>query len=169
MVKEVGGLKTVRHTGGTNGQISVLVLVPARRFALTIVTNADRGGEVHSAVLPSALRRYCGIDAAPVTPPDRTADVLAPYAGVYRGALNDIEITLDGTTLSLQSRPKGGFPQRDTPPGATPPPTRIATHDDDTLIALDPPYTDGRGEFLRDETGEIAWIRFGSRLARRER
>jgi hypothetical protein len=66
-------------------------------------------------------------------------------------------------------RPKGGFSQRDTPPGATPPPTRIATCNDDTLVALDPPYTDGRGEFLRDEDEAIAWIRFGSRLARRER
>ncbi len=169
MVKEVGGLKTVRHTGGTNGQLSILLLVPARRFALTIVTNADRGSELHSAVLPDALRRFCGIASAPTVPPARTADELAPYSGIYRGALSDIEIMLEGTTLRLQVRPKGGFPQRDTPPGATPPPTRIATHADDSLIALDPPYTDGRGEFLRDEDGAIAWLRFGSRLARRER
>jgi len=169
MVKDLAGIRTVRHTGGTNGQISVLLLVPARRFALTIVTNADRGSELHSAVIPGALRRYCGIESAPVAPSERTADELAPYAGIYRGALNDIEITLAGTTLRLQARPKGGFPQRDTPPGASPPPTRIATHADDTLIALDPPYTDGRGEFLRDEGGAVAWIRFGSRLARRER
>ncbi len=168
MVKELGGLKTVRHTGGTNGQISVLLLVPTRRFALTIVTNADRGSELHSAVLPEALRRFCGIAATPSTPHDRTADALAPYAGTYRGALHDIEISLAGTTLTLQARPKGGFPKHDTPPGVTPPPTRIATDDDDSLIALDPPYTDGRGEFLRDGRGAIAWIRFGSRLARRE-
>ena len=169
MVKDLAGVRTVRHTGGTNGQISVLLLVPARRFALTIVTNADQGSELHSAVVPGALRRFCGIDSAPPAPPARAADALVPYAGVYRGALNDIEITLAEATLSLQTRPKGGFPQRDTPPGATPPPTRIATYDDDTLIALDPPYTDGRGEFLRDKAGAIAWIRFGSRLARRER
>lgn len=68
LVKEVGGLKTVRHTDGTNGQLSVLQLAPPRRFALTIVTNADRGGELHSAILPGALCRFCGIGSAPTAP-----------------------------------------------------------------------------------------------------
>jgi CubicO group peptidase (beta-lactamase class C family) len=35
------------------------------------------------------------------------------------------------------------------------------------LVALDPPFTGGRAEFLRDPAGHITWLRWGNRLAAR--
>ena len=168
MIKSLDGFKTVRHSGGTNGQISLFLLVPEKQFALVILTNADRGGEWTPEIAAWALRHYCGIAEAEFTPRELTAAGLAEYAGIYRGALSDIEITVEGERLVLQSRPKGGFPERDTPPGKTPPPTGLDLGPDDTLILRDAPFKGTRGEFLRDADGAIAWIRVGSRIARRE-
>lgn len=168
MIKALDGVKTVRHSGGTNGQTALFLLVPERRFALTIVTNADRGAELCQEVGAWALRHYCGIAEAAFAPRELSATELAPYSGIYRATLSDLAITVADGGLVMQSHPKGGFPQRDTPPGPPPSPTRLDLGPDDTLIALDPPFKGTRGEFLRDENGAIAWVRFGSRIAKRE-
>ena len=168
MIKPVGGVGTARHSGGTNGQISIFILVPERQFALTIVTNADRGGELCQEVAAWALDHYCGMAEAPFAAREMTAEGLAPYAGTYRSALNDSTITIADGQLVIQSIPKGGFPKRDTPPGPTPPPTRLDLGPDDTIIALDVPFKGTRGEFLRGDDGAIEWVRIGSRIAKRE-
>ena len=168
MIKSLGGVVTLRHSGGTNGQISLFLLVPERQFVLTILTNADRGGELCQEVAAWALEQYCGIKEAPFAARAMTAATLAPYAGTYRSALNDAEITIEADHLVLQSIPKGGFPKRDTPPGPTPPPTRLDLGPDDTITTLDAPFKGTRGEFLRGDDGTIEWVRIGSRIARRE-
>jgi len=167
MMKDLDGVKTVRHGGTTNGQLSAFVLVPERQFALTVLTNANRGGQLHTAIVEWALRHYCGIAETPLTPRTLTAAELAPYAGRYSAALTELELTVQGDELIAQVLPQGGFPKRDSPAGPKPPPTRLAIGADDAIIALDPPFKDARGEFLRDEQGAIAWLRFGGRMARR--
>jgi hypothetical protein len=79
----------------------------------------------------------------------------------------DVDIALRDGALILQLTPQGGFPKKDSPPGPTPPPTRLALCGEDTIVALDPPFKGTRGEFLRDANGEIAWLRMGGRIARR--
>jgi CubicO group peptidase (beta-lactamase class C family) len=37
------GVRTVSHGGGSNGQISLLLMVPTRQFAIVVLTNADKG------------------------------------------------------------------------------------------------------------------------------
>jgi hypothetical protein len=66
--------------------------------------------------------------------------------------------------LVLQVTPKGGFPTKDSPASPTPPPTRLALCGDDRVIALDEPFKDARGEFLRGPDGRIAWLRIGGRV-----
>ena len=39
---------------------------------------------------------------------------------------------------------------------------------DDQLVSLEPPFKNGRGEFLRAPDGSIAWMRFLSRIAQRQ-
>lgn len=168
MMKELDGVKTVRHGGTTNGQLSAFVLVPERNFALTVLTNANRGGQLHTAIVEWALRHYCGIAETPLTPRTLTAAELAPYAGHYSAALTELVLTVEEGVLVAQVIPQGGFPKRDSPAGPKPPPTRLALGANDAMIALDPPFKDARGEFLRDEQGAIAWLRFGGRMARRQ-
>ncbi len=168
MMKTLDGVETVRHGGTTNGQLSAFVLVPERNFALTVLTNADRGGQLHTAIVAWALRHYCGIAEKPLMPRTLTAAELAPYAGRYRAALMELELTVQGDGLVAQMIPQGGFPKRDSPAGPKPPPTRLALGAEDAVIALDPPFKDARGEFLRDEQGALTWLRFGGRMARRQ-
>jgi len=115
-----------------------------------------------------ALRHYCGIAETPLTPRALTAAELAPYAGQYSAALTELALTVQGDELVLQVIPQGGFPKKDSPAGPKPPPTRLAIGADDAIVALDPPFKDARGEFLRDEQGALAWLRFGGRMARRQ-
>ncbi|MGN6361618.1 MAG: serine hydrolase domain-containing protein [Thermomicrobiales bacterium] len=168
MVRHSGGVKLVRHSGGTHGQLSVFVMAPERDFAIAVLTNASRGGELHGDVVKWALGRYLGIEEAAPEPLTVPAADLVPYAGRYSAAADDQQISVRDGGLWLQSYPHGGFPYKDSPPGPTPPPVRLALLDDDRAIALDEPLKGARGEFLRGSDGAIAWLRFGGRIARRQ-
>jgi len=168
MVRHCGGVKLVRHSGATHGQLSAFVMAPERGFAIVVLTNASRGGELHGDVVKWALRQYLRIEEAAPEPLTVAAADLAPYAGRYNAALNDLEVSVREGGLWLQSQPHGGFPYKDSPPGPTPPPVRLALLDDDRVIALDEPLKDGKGEFLRGPDGAIVWLRFGGRIARRQ-
>jgi hypothetical protein len=163
----VGGARLVRHGGATYGQMAELVLAPDHGFALALLTNGTRGGELNAEVVTWALARVLGAaDPAPrflALAPDR----LASYEGRYDATLDSVDVrTVDGD-LVAQLTPHGRFPTFDTPPGPTPPPTRLALFEEDRALALDPPFRDNRVEFVRGAAGEIAWLRMGGRLHRR--
>ncbi len=167
MLETVGGVRTVRHGGGTVGQQTTFVFVPSRNFALTVLTNASRGGELHSEATKWILRRYLGLENSEPAILDTTADDLAPYAGRYTAAGSDIELTVREGGLMVQLIPKGGFPTKDQPASEPPPPVRAALYGENLLIGLDEPMKGTRGEFLRAPDGAIAWLRLGSRAHRR--
>lgn len=169
MVKTIGGVKTVRHGGATNGQLSAFVLAPERGFAITVLTNANRGGELHGDVVKWALKRYLGIAEALPERLALDAEALTAYAGRYAAALSDYDLAVRDGELWLQATPRGGFPDKDSKPSAPPPPaTRLALHAGERIVALDPPFKDALGEFLRAPDGSIAWMRFGGRISRRQ-
>jgi CubicO group peptidase (beta-lactamase class C family) len=163
MIREVGGERVLGHGGGTFGQVSLLTLVPSRGFALISVTNADPGGRITAAIEKLALERYLGLVEPEPTHRALPADEVAAYAGRYVGALSDAVLTPREGGLTAQVIPKGGFPTKDTPPSPAPPPVRLAFYGPDRVIALDPPFQDGRGDFLRDDAGRIEYFRFGGR------
>ena len=82
--------------------------------------------------------------------------------------MQDLDLTVRDGVLILQDVPKGGFPTRESPPRPALPPTRLVFYGPDLVVALDAPYTDARGEFLRDADGQLTWLRIGGRLHRRE-
>ena len=164
LMRRVAGTRLVMHGGATNGQLSAFVLVPERQFALTVLTNANRGRELNAEITAWALQHYLGLAEPEATPLTLSTAALAEYAGHYQAALSKIDLSLSEGTLWLQSIPQGGFPKPDSPPGPTPPPVRLAFSAEDRVIGLDPPFTNQRGEFLRDEAGRIVWFRFGGRI-----
>lgn len=168
MIKTIEGVKTVRHGGATNGQLSAFVMAPEQGFAITVLTNGNRGVELHGDVTRRALKHYLGAEEQLPASLNLEANALAAYAGRYDAALSAYELSVRDGELWLQATPKGGFPDRDSPPGPAPAPVRIAVCMDEQIVALDPPFKHGRGEFLRDPDGSIAWVRFGSRIAKRQ-
>ncbi|MBI3732508.1 MAG: beta-lactamase family protein [Chloroflexi bacterium] len=170
MIDDLDGTRLVMHGGATNGQMSAFLMAPARGFAITVLTNADRGAALHREVTRWALRHYLGlIEPEPqlmALPPEQ----MASYAGRYATpdcalniALPDIELSLGDGGLTARFYPRGGYPTRDSPQPA-PPPTRVAFCATDRVFALDPPHEGTEGEFLRDAQGEVRWLRWGGRV-----
>ena len=167
-LRDVEGTRIVAHGGSTNGQQSAFLLIPSRRFALTILTNSSRGGDLNGDVTRWVLEQYLGLHDRDPESLAATADELAPYTGHYSAAASEIDLTVQGTDLMLQLTPKGGFPTPDTPAEPAPPPVRAALCGTDAILVLDEPLKGLRGEFLREPDGQIAWLRAGGRVMRRE-
>jgi CubicO group peptidase (beta-lactamase class C family) len=163
-LRDADGVRLVRHGGGTNGQLSVFLMAPARSFAISILTNANRGGELHREITSWALREYLGIDERPPEPLALAEEQLAAYAGRYTAAMDEIALSLGAGTLTMRITPKGGFPMKDSPAPPAPPPMRLALCGADRAVVLDEPLRDTFGEFLRAANGTIAWFRLGGRI-----
>jgi CubicO group peptidase (beta-lactamase class C family) len=163
-ITPIGDTPILRHGGATNGFTADFTFVPSRQFAITTLTNSDEGSTLYVDLRVHAIKSYLGIAWPETQHLTMTADQLATYAGAYDAALDRCELTVQDGNLILLSHPKGGFPTPDSPPGETPPPTRLAFYAEDKIIGLDEPFKGARGEFLRNSDGSIAWFRFSSRV-----
>jgi CubicO group peptidase (beta-lactamase class C family) len=152
---------TIRHGGGTMGQVSLLVLQPRSGFALAVLTNHSPNGlQVIDAALSSAGLKGpepTQVDGAPVS----------EYAGAYETALGRVTISPKGDRIGIEIEPFGGFPTKDTPPPPAPPPTEAFFYTPERWIVTDGAWAGTRGHFIRSDTGDIAWLRLGGRLYRR--
>jgi len=162
-ISERTGARLVGHSGGTNGQQSLFFFAPEHDFALAVLTNHQRGGEVAAAASARAL------EAIGAREPEREAIDLDvdEYLGRYQSALIEAELRRDDGTLVLAVAPKGGFPKKDSPPPPAPPPEPVAFYAPNRLFATG--GTPGEADFLRSEDGSIAWFRVGGRVMARVR
>jgi CubicO group peptidase (beta-lactamase class C family) len=169
-----GGLRVLRHGGGTNGQQAELWLVPERRFACAIAMNSYAGaaGELAQKVWERVAARY--LDCATKSRrPKRIAlapAALALYAGRYSNRFTTIELTVDGGGLREQETFGPGVPE-DWSPLPQPPPRRLAFYEPDRMFAVEGPGGDTprtRTEFVRDAEGRVRWYRCGARALLRE-
>jgi CubicO group peptidase (beta-lactamase class C family) len=152
---------TIRHGGGTLGQLSLLVLRPAAGLALAVLTNHSPNG---LRVIDAALA------AAGLKPPEPQAVAGAPvaeYEGVYESAMGRVTVAAAGERLRLEDEPFGGFPTRDSPPPPALPPLEAFFYTDDRWVIEGGPADGMRGHFLRDADGGVVWLRLGGRLHRR--
>ena len=150
---------TLRHGGGTNGQIAMLVLAPARSFALAVLTNHSPGGV---QVVDAALQ---AVGLAAGEPPAIAAAPLAEYSGVFETALERLTLTpLNGARMRLEGESRGGFPTKDSPPGPQPPPAEVFFYSTDRWIVESGPWKGVRGHFIVDDDGAVRWLRVGGRL-----
>jgi CubicO group peptidase (beta-lactamase class C family) len=155
-----GDFAVAEHGGGTIGQISTLRLVPERKFALAIVTNAGRGGTLNTQVTRAVMDSYLGVAPSQPTRMTVAADALQEYAGTYRRQFADITVTVDGDALKFQTTPKmPGLDGKVPPP---PPPQRAGFYAKDRLLPLEGPNAgEPGGEFVRDANGRVSWLRSG--------
>ena len=162
MIGGEGDEKRLWHRGGTNGQNAVLTLAPARQLALGMMTNGDRGEALLERFNRAVLREFCGIELPQARAIESSADELARYVGRYRGTMREIELRLDEGKLLAEIRLRAGMPSDRTNEDA--PAAEAALCGPDQLLILDGVFEGTRADFLRDEAGEVAYLRFGSRL-----
>src|SRR5947209_16728 len=120
-IRDVGGVRIVQHDGGTNGQVSLLLTVPEKTFALTVLTAGD-SGVLLEQVTEWVLERYLGIKEPEPARLQLSSEALGGYAGRFESAMDTVDLTADGGSLTLAVTPKGGFPTKDSPPHPAPPP-----------------------------------------------
>lgn len=152
---------TIRHGGGTMGQLSLLVLRPHEHWAMAVLTNGSPGG---LQVLDAALR------AAGLKDPDPEPIAGVPvarYVGRYESPGSELVLSAKGDGLSLEVIPLGGFPTPDSPPGPKPPAAEAFFFTDDRWLVADGPYKGSIGHFLRDDAGDVMWLRVSGRLYRK--
>jgi CubicO group peptidase (beta-lactamase class C family) len=166
-IDDVDGTRTLSHGGGTNGQITLLTLVPDHQLALAVLTNADRGGDLTGDVNKWILKEYLGLESEEPAAIESTAEELAAYVGRYVRPFAEIELGILGGKLVGQLTFKGSFPTKDSPPPPSPPPASIARCEEDRLLILDGPAKGSTVDVIRKPDGTIGWLRMG-RLHRRE-
>ena len=170
LLKDIAGVRLVRHGGTTNGQLSAFVLVPERDFAITVLTNSDTGGQLHQEMVKWALETYLGVAEPDPEPLSLSEAELAPYAGRYETASGVIELTVEGDRLianasySEEALAKLRSVYGDQVPEQKPIPIKMLP--DDRFIVVEGRARGTRGYFVRTG-GSVSGVDFGGRLAPR--
>ncbi len=164
LLRDFNGARLVMHGGTLCNQLSAFILVPEHQFAVTVLTNANRGGELHREISDWVLERCLGTTRPQPTPLPLTARELEPYVGRYNMRDFWLEIWLEGAALWAKVEPTRN-PDKVPVPG----PFRLMIWQPDHVVTLDGAYRFARGEFLRDANGQLQFMRFLGRIGTYEK
>lgn len=171
LLRERDGLRMVTHGGNcSNLYVSAFALAPDEHFAVTVLTTSRGGSALGASVTEWAVQRYLN------RPGRSTPDVLplsqelaAEYVGRYDAGQWDLHVTTDDDKLFVQMT-LTDVPD-DTPEEVLAafrsPPAEVVLVAPDVIASAASP-ADSSGDFIRDADGEVAWLRHGLRLARRQ-
>jgi CubicO group peptidase (beta-lactamase class C family) len=157
-----GSVDIVSHPGGTNGQQSTFSLVPEHRFAVTVLTNAQAGLLLGFEVTNWVLDRFLGLEPPPLTTVSVDPARLAEYAGEYAlpNGSETIRIREEDGALRLVTSSSVLAPGQ----GDVELPLRVVGDD---LATIDYRGASFFTDFVRDDAGTVAWVRFLGRLVPR--
>jgi len=164
LLRFVDGTTLVSHGGTTPGQLSAFTMVPESDFAVTVLTNSTRGGELHRAVVDWALAHYVDVHRPELV--HIRVDDLSAYTGTYR-------VESSGTSFEVVARAGGLVMKAPQPPAAAngrrpprAPDMHMRFYGPDRVVGTNGVYTGTRSEFVRNASGRVAWFRFGGRIHR---
>jgi hypothetical protein len=162
-VRDLGGLRFVGHGGATSGQHAQILLVPGRAFTLCALTNAGGGLGLVTELVDRVREEWLGVVKDDPVPLALPPGALEPFLGRYGLAHRRIvEVAADGGHLVM------AFVWKDRPPGLPPlPPFRAAMYDEHCFVVLDGRLEGKRGEFVRDPSGRVGWLRWAGRVSPR--
>ncbi len=165
MIRRIGAITFIQHGGATLGQICTLIIAPAHKFALAILTNSDHGGLATAAGVKTALKAFFDTEETLPKPIAATPEQLAVYAGKYQRTSMTLTTAVEGGNLILQLELTIDLKQEEKAP--LPPPITLDMCGQDQFIVTDGIYKDMQVEFIRDQHGAIGWVRIGGRINRR--
>jgi CubicO group peptidase (beta-lactamase class C family) len=171
LLRDVGDERVVAHGGSTNGQYSGFEMVPARRFALVSLTNAEPNGPLFNKRISDwAFETYLDLVEADPVPEPRAADALAEYAGTYETVAVVMKVSIDGDHLLLDTEPKPELVVQlgeDADYREPPMPLGMIAGEGDRYVVPSGPHEGSKGFFVRDAEGRISGIHAGGRYAPR--
>src|SRR5262249_18017615 len=166
------GVPAYKHTGDWPGQAAGVLFVPARGFALTVLTNATSGMQLRDALLfadDGPLHQFTGLSYPAAVPRVRTAAQLAPYEGRYwaqviappPGEATETWFEFTAREGRLDGRMRAGEVAQEF---------ELAFYRDSYARMLDSRGEPSllRADFVPGPDGRIAWFRFGGRLHARQ-
>src|SRR5699024_895569 len=83
-IQHIDGVATAGHGGATNGFRAHLVTVPARGFALAMLTNGYAGATAMEEIRRWAMRRWLDLDIQPRAVVETAPSDLEAVAGSYQ-------------------------------------------------------------------------------------
>jgi CubicO group peptidase (beta-lactamase class C family) len=173
-LRTVGDVRVAAHGGTLGGHILLLEIAPERDFAIAILTNAASGWRLIQDVERAALKSYFGagfavnqaishrglVETLPNVQPLAAQPDPRPYVGRYMRPMNSVTVTAEGGRMVVQVHPNSGNPQAAMP---------VAFYGTDRAVVTEGADQGQSVEFIRDDKGEITWIRITGRVARRDR
>ena len=171
LMRDVEGVRIVAHGGDTVGQHSDFLMVPERNFAISVMTNSGpNGSTLKEELVKWALEEYVGVVE---TDPESIllgADALAAYAGTYETVAAIVRLTAEDGRLVAKAeiRPEVLKEMPDLADDAAnqpPIPLALLPGDGDRYIVPDGPGKGMKGYFIRNESGLVAGVHLGGRLA----
>ncbi|MGW2620775.1 serine hydrolase domain-containing protein [Streptomyces sp. NPDC001500] len=181
------GPRIVQHGGTWPGQISGFLMVPARGFALTLLTNSEGGTRLRDELFTDdwALSRFAGVTNLPATAKVLDGQDLTPYEGRYmaqriddKGSVEDVVVELsrhNGRLRGVQTfRSSSGAGQvtseEEDSAAVQTGELGLAFYRADFALDLDPEGTPvgTRSDFVRGPDGKVAWWRNHGRLYRHQ-
>ena len=141
-IATTGGATVFSHGGATVAHMSLLAVVPERRFAVVVLTNGALGGQLTGAIVRRALTG-AGVpaDAEPETRVAAPSDAGA-RAGRYEWPTSDIELLATDGGYELRLAWKGSVAARPAPA-----PVRLEPWDDTHVVGRDGWAKGGYGDF----------------------
>ena len=131
-ITEARDATMLSHGGATVAHMSLLLLVPARGFALVVLTNGALGGQLTADVAHRAIE---GLGSATYPDPETCGppDALVPgYLGRYEWPTSEIELVRDDGGIEMRLSWKGAVSARPAPA-----PVRLDFWDDTHVLARD--------------------------------
>ncbi|WP_457256450.1 serine hydrolase domain-containing protein [Pedococcus sp. P5_B7] len=160
------GERVVSHGGVTNGQECLFAMIPTRQFALVVLTNAAGGAAAAQWLLAGTLRTYFGMDAGE-PPADRSADV-EEWLGTYETASKRTVLRREGQRLLLDQTPVTDRWDRLFVPAPSQLAIDVRPTGPDTMLIAPGDRSQRPATVLRDEQGDIRWLRISGRAAPRK-
>jgi CubicO group peptidase (beta-lactamase class C family) len=167
-ITQVNSDRIIEHPGGTNGQVSSLLLAPGKGYAMVLAFNSDRGRRLVERIKYMALQEFTGIQIPETVPVEREPEQLKEFSGRYRTVGQVVDLVPSGKNLELKLTMTGGFPTPDSPPRPSPPPALLGFYDEDRVVVINPPFQGERAEFVRDDQGQVKWLRLLGRIHTKE-
>lgn len=168
-LKDIGGLRFVSHGGSTNGQKAAFWMVPEKKFALNVFTNQNKGGALHGELTKWVREHFLGVKEDKPLPYTLEKEDLAEYTSSFvMGGTEDIFHFKPDEGGLLMTQEMGDYSTITEIPPEPEPPSHCRAFKKDKFVFIEEPMKDSILEFLRDDQGQIAWIRMGGRMLRRK-
>jgi CubicO group peptidase (beta-lactamase class C family) len=169
-LRTVGPGRVAAHGGTLAGHVLLLEIVPERNFAIAILTNANNGWRLIQDVERAALKSYLGasfstnqaishrglVETLPAVDPLPKQPDPAPYVGRYVRPMNTVSVRVEGGRLVVQVVSNSGNAQAPMP---------VAFYGPDRAMVTEGPDRGQSIEFIRNDKGDVDWIRVVGRVA----